>query len=98
MRKMILIALLAAFAVSTSVVNAATPKNVAVIIKATDSDFWQCVLVGSKNYAKENPDKVSIKTYGPKSEADIDKQVTILEDVISTKPDAIPIPTASARL
>jgi ribose transport system substrate-binding protein len=39
-------------------------KHVAVIIKATDSDFWQYVLVGASNYGKENPDKVS---YHPRS-------------------------------
>jgi len=72
------------------------PVDVAVIIKATDSDFWQYVLIGAENYAKENPDKVKITTYGPKSEADIDRQIAILEDVISKKPDAIVIASTSS--
>jgi ribose transport system substrate-binding protein len=72
------------------------PAEVAVIIKATDSDFWQSVLIGAENYAKENPDKVHVTTYGPASEADIDKQVAILEDVISSKPDAIVIASTSS--
>ncbi|HOV62626.1 MAG TPA: ABC transporter substrate-binding protein [Spirochaetia bacterium] len=71
-------------------------KHVAVIIKATDSDFWQYVLVGANNYGKEHPDKVRITTHGPASEADIDKQVAILEDVISSKPDAIVISSTSS--
>ena len=71
-------------------------KEVAVIIKATTSDFWQYVLVGADNYAKENPDKVHVTTYGPPSEADIDKQVAILEDVIASKPDAIVIASTSS--
>lgn len=75
---------------------AATPKKVAVIIKATDSDFWQYVLVGATNYAKEHPDQVVVTTYGPPSEADIDKQVAILEDVINSKPDAIVIASTSS--
>jgi len=75
---------------------AAKVKEVAVIIKATTSDFWQYVLVGADNYAKENPDKVHVTTYGPPSEADIDKQVTILEDVIASKPDAIVIASTSS--
>ena len=29
------------------------PYDVAVIIKATDSDFWQYVLVGAENFRKE---------------------------------------------
>ncbi len=97
MRKLFLAALAVGFGFCLSQANAATkPAEVAVIIKATDSDFWQYVLVGAKNYAKEHPDKVNITTYGPKSEADIDKQVTILEDVISTKPAAIVIASTSS--
>ena len=75
---------------------AQTPKKVAVIIKATDSDFWQYVLIGATNFAKENAGKVVVTTYGPPSEADIDKQVAILEDVINSKPDAIVIASTSS--
>lgn len=97
MRKHLLLVLAAVFGLCLSQAYAASkPAEVAVIIKATDSDFWQYVLVGARNYAKEHPDKVNITTYGPKSEADIDKQVTILEDVISTKPDAIVIASTSS--
>lgn len=86
---------LAVFALSITAAWSATPANVAVIVKATDSDFWQSVLVGARNYGKENPDKAVIKIYGPKSESDIDRQVTILEDVIATKPHAIVIASSS---
>jgi ribose transport system substrate-binding protein len=75
---------------------AESPKKVAVIIKATDSDFWQYVLVGATNYAKENAAKVEVTTYGPPSEADIDKQVGILEDVVNSNPDAIVIASTSS--
>lgn len=71
-------------------------KEIAVIIKATDSDFWQYVLVGALNYAYENPDKVHVTTYGPPSESDIDKQVEILDQVISKKPDGIVIASTSS--
>ena len=71
------------------------PLNIAVIIKATDSDFWQYMVVGSQNYSKEHPD-VKITVDGPASEADVDKQVAILENTISRKPDGILIaPTSS---
>jgi ribose transport system substrate-binding protein len=74
----------------------AAPKEVAVIIKATDSDFWQYVLVGATNYALEHSSAVHVTTYGPPSEADIDKQVSILEDVVNSKPDAIVIASTSS--
>jgi ribose transport system substrate-binding protein len=94
-RTTILVLLLMLVAVVTPTF-AQTPKKVAVIIKATDSDFWQYVLVGATNYAKEHPDKVVVTTYGPPSEADIDQQVSILEDVVNSKPDAIVIASTSS--
>jgi ribose transport system substrate-binding protein len=73
------------------------PFDVAVIVKATDSDFWQSMIIGAENAGKENPDKVRVTTYGPPSEADIDEQVSILEDVIAKKPDAIVIASTSSE-
>jgi len=69
--------------------------EVAVIIKATTSDFWQYVLIGAENAAKDNP-AIHVTTYGPPSEADMDKQLSILEDVISRKPDGIVISSTSS--
>jgi ribose transport system substrate-binding protein len=79
--------------------SAAAPKkpyNIALIIKATDSDFWQYVIIGGQNYALDNPDQAKVTTYGPPSEADIDKQVAILENVVANKPDAIVIASTSS--
>src|SRR6266478_6922893 len=72
------------------------PYKIAVIIKATDSDFWQYVIIGAVNYGLDNPDKAKISWNGPKSEADIEKQVALLEDIISKKPDAIVIASTSS--
>jgi ribose transport system substrate-binding protein len=64
-------------------------KEIAVLIKATDSDFWQYVLVGALNYAFENSDKVHVTTYGPPSEADTAEQAEIMDNIVTTKPDGI---------
>ena len=72
------------------------PYDIAVIIKATDSDFWQYVLVGARNYAAEHPEDVNITELGPPSEADIAQQVTILEDAIASGVDAIVIASTSS--
>ncbi len=84
--------------VATPIATAKAPYNIVVIIKATDSDFWQFVLHGSDAAIKElGPSTVKlIYRGGPTSEADIDKQVAILEDVISKKPDAIVIASTSS--
>jgi ribose transport system substrate-binding protein len=71
------------------------PLNIAVIIKATDSDFWQYLVVGAENYAKENPN-VKVTVYGPASETDVDKQIAILENVIAKKPDGILMASTSS--
>ncbi len=75
----------------------ANTKQVAVIIKATNSEFWQFVLVGARNYAKEHPDLVTVTTDGPPNEADIDQQVSILENVISRHPDGIVLASTSSE-
>lgn len=72
------------------------PYNIALLIKATDSDFWQYVIIGAVDYGLDKPDKAKVSWYGPESEADIEKQVAILEDIISKKPDAIVIASTSS--
>lgn len=65
--------------------------EIAVLIKGTDSDFWQQVLVGALNYEFENSDKVHVTTYGPTSEADTAEQTEILDGIVTTHPDGIVI-------
>ncbi|KAF2958462.1 LacI family transcriptional regulator [Thermotoga sp. Ku-13t] len=71
--------------------------NIAFIVKATDSEFWQYTIVGAKNAERDLQGLIKVTVYGPPSEADIDKQVAILEDVIRTKPDAIVIASTSSH-
>jgi ribose transport system substrate-binding protein len=68
---------------------AGEPIEIAVLIKATDSDFWQYVLVGAQNYAFESNGKVHVTTYGPPSEADTAEQAEIMDNIVTTKPDGI---------
>lgn len=74
----------------------AGPLNVAVEIKATESDFWQYLLVGADQYAKAFPDRVKVTTYGPQKETDTDQAVSILEQIIQTKPDGIVLASTSS--
>ncbi len=72
------------------------PLEVAVIIKATSSDFWQYVLVGAENYGAVHREAVNVTSYGPSTEAEIAEQVTILEDVVNTNSDVIVIASTSS--
>lgn len=66
--------------------------EIALIVKATDSGFWQKVITGGEAFDADN-DNVNVTIYGPASEADADESITILENVISSEPDAIVIAT-----
>ena len=66
--------------------------EIALIIKATDSGFWQKVIEGGEAFDADNPD-VNVTVYGPASEADIEEAIGILENVVESGPDAIVIAT-----
>ena len=68
-------------------------REVAIIFKGIDSDFWQTVIAGAMKAGEDFG--VTVKSFGPPTEGDLDQQVTILEDVISKNPDAIVIASTS---
>lgn len=70
--------------------------QLSVIIKATDSDYWQTLLLGAQAAADESNGTITIKKDGPPSEIDIDQQVSILENAIATEPDGIVIASTSS--
>ncbi len=66
--------------------------EIALIIKATDSGFWQKVIEGGEAFDADNAG-VNVTVYGPASEADIEEAIGILENVVESRPDAIVIAT-----
>lgn len=71
--------------------------HISVVIKATDSSYWQTLLMGAKATAAESNGKIAVTTAGPASETDIDEQVTILENIVSSRPDGIVIAAISSE-
>lgn len=67
-----------------------TGYEVTVLIKATDSTFWNKVGEGAKKFGDEHSD-VTVTVQGPTSESDIEKSLSLLENAILSKPDAIVI-------
>lgn len=81
------------FATGQQDVSADSGKTeIALIIKATDSGFWQKVIEGGEAFGAENAD-VNVTIYGPASEADVEEAIGILENVVESRPDAIVIAT-----
>ncbi len=70
--------------------------EITVIIKATDSNYWQTVLMGAQAAADDSGGKIRVTTAGPASETDIDQQVTILENAIASNPHGIVIASISS--
>lgn len=64
--------------------------EIALIVKATDSGFWQKTIEGGEAFGADN-ENVNVTVYGPASESDVDEQLAILENVITSVPDAIVI-------
>jgi ribose transport system substrate-binding protein len=58
-----------------------------VIIKASDSSFWQSMLAGARKAAADYG--VNVGLFGPTSETDVNEQVQLVENSISRGADAI---------
>ncbi|MDK2897454.1 MAG: ribose transport system substrate-binding protein [Candidatus Atribacteria bacterium] len=98
MRKLIVFLVMAFVLLGVTFAFAADeePYEIAFIVKATDSDFWQYTIVGARNAEHDLKGLINITVYGPPSEADIDQQVAILENVVNTGPDAIVMASTSS--
>jgi ribose transport system substrate-binding protein len=77
--------------------GAAAGKKVDVIIKASDSSFWQTMLAGARRAGGDYGVKVGL--FGPTSETDVNQQVQLIENSISRGVDAIVLaPNSSEAL
>lgn len=97
MKKTWLVAgLLAASAIFAQPAAAQQPV-IPVIVKDTTSFYWQIVLAGARKAGQDLG--VKVPELGAQSEADINGQIAILENAVSSKPAAIVIsPTQRAAL
>ncbi len=86
------------FAPTTTRANANAPassKRVDVIVKATDSQFWQAMLAGSQAAGKDWGIQVGL--FGATSEADVNDQVGLVENSTSRNVDAIVLAASSSQ-
>jgi ribose transport system substrate-binding protein len=77
--------------------GATAGKRVDVIIKASDSSFWQTMLAGAQKAGGDFGIQVGL--FGPTSETDVNEQVQLVENSISRGVDAIVVaPNSSDAL
>lgn len=62
-------------------------RRIALVVKGTDTEFWQAVYAGAQAAAAE--DGFTVTLYGPRVEKDYTEQIGIMEQVVSSQPDAI---------
>lgn len=75
----------------------AAGETIPIIVKDTTSFYWQIVLAGARKAGQDLG--VKVPELGAQSEADINGQISILENAVSGKPAAIVIsPTQRAAL
>ena len=84
MKKLIAAAALLGAATALSATSHADSPYYAIIAKGFDHQFWQAVKKGAEDQAKA--DGVTITFEGPKTEAEIDKQIDILNADFAKKP------------
>jgi len=70
--------------------------EIALIVKSVNSEFWQSMIAGGEQFDEEN-DNVNVTPYGPDSETDIEGAITILENVVTSEPDAIVVASQSGE-
>ena len=71
--------------------GAVAGKKIDVIIKASDSSFWQSMLAGARKAAADYGVKVGL--FGPTSETDVNEQVQLVENSVSRGVNSI-VPSA----
>src|SRR5437763_9535033 len=87
--------LLAPTATSANANAPATNIRLDVIVKATDSQFWQAMLAGSQAAGKDWGVKVGL--FGATSEADVSAQVALVENSMSRSVKAIVLAASSSQ-
>jgi ribose transport system substrate-binding protein len=77
--------------------TAQTKPTIPIIVKDTTSLYWQIVLAGARKAGQDLG--VDVAELGPRSDSDIDGQISILENAVASNPAAVVIaPTQFAAL
>ncbi len=69
-------------------------KKINMVVKASESEFWQIVMDGAKQAAAKFG--VGLVAQAPVSEAEVSKQISIFENAISAGPDALILAPSSS--
>lgn len=94
-RSIAALALLACLSGACSRSGQGNRLEIAMVLKALDSEFWQRVKAGAEQAAKADP-QVRLSILAPPEEIDIDQQVSIIEDQIQNRVSALAVAPGGA--
>ena len=89
MKTSIIAALMVSAAALSLPANAADQPTIPIIVKDTTSFFWQIAFAGARQAGKDLG--VKVPELGAQDEADINGEISILENAVSQKPAAVVI-------
>src|SRR6195952_1564220 len=89
MKKLLMATAIASLASFSAPSFAADAPTIPIIVKDTTSFYWQIVLAGARKAGKDLG--VNVPELGAQSEADINGQISILENAVAGKPAAVVI-------
>lgn len=72
---------------STDSSGGAKTPYIAIVSKGFSQQFWQAVKTGAESEAKKEGARITFE--GPPTESDVEKQITMLTNVLAKHPDAI---------
>ena len=89
MKKLLIATTILALGAFSVPAYAADAVTIPIIVKDTTSGYWQIVFAGARQAAKDLG--VKVPELGAQSEADINGEITILENAVAEKPAAVVI-------
>ncbi|MES0110143.1 ABC transporter substrate-binding protein [Mesorhizobium sp. M0013] len=87
MKKLMLVSMMVSALTLVGGAATAQQKTISVVVKDTTSPYWQTVMAGACVAGKDLG--VTVNVTGPQSEADVNGQIGILENAVSTGSSAI---------
>ncbi|MCD7736037.1 MAG: substrate-binding domain-containing protein [Lachnospiraceae bacterium] len=69
--------------------------DIVVVIQGQDGEFWQTVSLGAQAAGEELEGKATVDVQGASSSSDFEGQLSLIENILTTSPDALVIGPAS---
>lgn len=91
----LILTVLLAVLTGCSIAGDSNKKQISLIVKSVDSEYWLAVKEGAEKAAKE--EGVELVFQGPPTETDINEQLTLVQNAITRQADAIVLAASDSK-